>query len=308
MSIFKKLDSVPVAVLQTEIAQGEKDGNWNQAMQLLEKALAHSPQLVVFPEAFVSGVNFIILRQMAEPVPGPTCEKLCALAIHHSLHVVAGILEQGEDNRIYDTAVLIAPDGALLAKYRRRFLWTGERNYVAAGDAPVTADTALGRIGLLVGYDLCFPEACSSFLHEDVDIAICPASVFERLNFNARRLALARAMDHHCYFLYANAVGFHQFANMRYIGQSAICADPYFLQIQLVANPNEGLGCLAQAGTSPGFLTAELCLTDLAAARRTKLPFKADADFTLRRNTPCAPGPALTARVASLDLERRAGQ
>lgn len=252
-------------------------------MQLLEKALEHSPRLVVFPEAFASGVNFIILRQMAECVPGPTSEKLCELAIRHSLHIVAGILELGEDNKIYDTAVLIIPDGTLAARYRRRFLWTGERNYVTPGIEPVTADTALGKIGLLVGYDLCFPEACSCFLQRDVDIAVCPASVFERLNLSANRLALARAMDHHCYFLYANGVGFHQFANMRYTGLSTICADPYFLQTQLAKTPNDSLGYLAQAGTNPGFLTAELCLTDLAVARRSKLPFKADARFTLLR-------------------------
>jgi predicted amidohydrolase len=272
-----------VAVLQTCIQQGEKERNWINAMQLLEQAVEHGSRLVVFPEAFISGVNFIILRQMAEPVPGPTTEKLGELAARHSLHIVAGILEHGENRKIYDSAVLIDPNGSLLAKYRRRFLWTGERNYITAGDCPVTVETALGRIGLLVGYDLFFPEACASFLQSDVDIAVCPASVFERLNFSAPPVARARAMDHHCYFLYANTVGFHQFANMRYTGGSAVFADPYFLQIQMAASQHERLGCLALAGEQPGCLKVELCLEELAAARRAKLPFKSDALFSLQQ-------------------------
>lgn len=275
---------MPVAILQTHIEQGEKERNWTSAMLLLEEALRQGPRLVVFPEAFVSGVNFIILRQMAEPLPGPTSDKLSELALRHSLHVVAGILEQGEHNKIYDSSVVIDATGSIVAKYRRRFLWTGERNYVSAGDQAVVVDTVLGRIGLLIGYDLCFPEACSSFLQSDVDIAVCIGSVFERLNFNAPRIALARAIDHHCYFLYANAVGFHQFANMRYTGRSGVFADPYFLQIQMAVAQHDGLGCLTQAGSDRACITAELGIEDLANARRAKLPFKADARFTIHRS------------------------
>jgi len=285
LSIFTK-QGIPVAVLQTSIEQGEKERNWRNALQLLEQALEHGPKLVVFPEAFISGVNFIILRQMAEPVPGPTSDKLSELAIQHSLYIVAGILEQGENRKIYDSAIIVAPDGSLIAKYRRRYLWTGERNYVTAGNQSVTADTALGRVGLLIGYDLCFPDACSTFQQSDVDIIACPASVFERLNFCAPSLALARAIDHHCYFLYSNAVGIHQFANMRYTGRSAIFADPYFLQIQMGATQHETLGRLACANDQPGYVKAELCLEELAVARRTKLPFKADAAFSLQSANP----------------------
>src|SRR5579885_2043538 len=209
MTIFTK-PAITVAVLQTLIEQGEREKNWKRTMDLFEQALVRQPKLMVLPEAFATGVNFIILRQMAEPVPGPTTDRLSELASFHSVHIAAGVLELGEDRKVYDSAVLFAPNGALLAKYRRRFLWTGERNYVSPGDQPMVVPTALGNIGLLVGYDLCFPEACSTFLDRDVNIAICVASVFERLNFNARRLALARAMDSHCYFVYANAVGFHQ--------------------------------------------------------------------------------------------------
>lgn len=286
MTVFRR-QSLRAAVIQSRIQQGEKDENWRHALELLQRAMEHRPQLVVLPEAFATGVNFIILKQMAEPIPdGPTCSRLRQLAADLGIHLIAGVLELGDDGHVFDSAVLFDPAGELLGRYRRRFLWVGERNYVAAGAAPLVVDSELGRIGFLVGYDLCFPEACSHFLHQDVDIAVCPASVFERLNFNARHLALARAMDHHCYFLFANAVGFHQFANMTYDGHSGIFADPYFLQIQLAEAAEPGLGRLAEVGPGEGFAVADLHLQDLAQAKRKKLPFRGDAQHTLHRHPP----------------------
>lgn len=282
-------DGVKAAVVQSRIDQGDKEKNWRRAVALARPALTEGVDLIVFPEAFVSGVNFIILRQMAEPVPGPTVERLSALAAEHDVHVVAGVLEAGDDGRIYDSAVVIDRAGRLLGRYRRRFAWVGERAYVSVGDGPVTVDTELGRIGLIVGYDLCFPEACATFLAAEVDVIACPASVFARLNHSAPTLARARAMDCHCYLLYANAVGFHQFANMAYTGRSGIHVDPYFAQVQLGAEPRPGLGTLAQAAEEETVLTATLHLDDLRAARvPDRLPFRDDAAYTLARGPAAA--------------------
>jgi predicted amidohydrolase len=283
MSNFDKR-SVRVGVLQTRIVQGERDDNLRRASALFAQVARHEPDLVVLPEAFATGVNFVILRQMAEPVPGgATSDAAREFAERHATHVAAGILEAGDDGRIYDSAVVFGPKGELLGKYRRRFLWVGERSYLSAGGEPLIVDTPIGRIGVIVGYDLCFPEASETFLQSDVDIVVCPSSVFERLNYSAGQLGLLRAMDHHCYFVYANAVGFHQFANMRYTGRSAIFADPYFLQVQLARKQQEGLGCLARASLDEEVVVGDLHIEDLRRARVKNLPFKDDARFTLER-------------------------
>jgi predicted amidohydrolase len=280
MSLFQR-EGLKVCLIQTVIQQGQKEENWARALALFDRAIAEAPRLVVFPEAFASGVNFIILRQMAEPVPdGPTFRRLEAMARRAGVFICAGILELGADDRVYDSAVLVGPDGSLLATYRRRFLWVGERNYVTPGRGPAIVATDIGVIGLILGYDICFPPACDAALARDVDVIICPASVFRPLSHNAEALAAARAMDHHCYFLYANAVGFHQFANMHYGGNSAIYADPYFLQVQLGEPYREGLGRVAQAGSGEAVVAGELYLQELAKARKSKLPFKGDALYT----------------------------
>jgi predicted amidohydrolase len=281
MSIFK--DRVlSVSVIQMVIKQGEVADNWERAEALLDRSAADRPALVVLPEAFATGVNFIILRQMAEPIPdGPNFRRLARLAADYRIHLCAGLLELGDDGAIYDVAVLVDPEGALTAHYRRRFLWVGERSYVRPGAEPLTVTTSIGRVALIVGYDLCFPEACGSALNEEVDLIACPASVFRPLSYSTERLAAARAMDHHCYFLYANALGFHQFANMHYGGRSGIFGDPYFLQIQLDVLSDDDPGRIASCGDEEGVISGKLRLGDLARAQAGKLPFRGDARFTL---------------------------
>src|SRR5215203_2865684 len=98
MSIFSK-DRARVAVVQSEISQGRNDDNWRGACALMREAMADDPQLVVLPEALITGVNFIILRQMSEPVPDGRCfELLSGAACEHAVHVVAGILERDGDD------------------------------------------------------------------------------------------------------------------------------------------------------------------------------------------------------------------
>jgi predicted amidohydrolase len=276
-------ETVRVAAVQSRIDQGDTTANWERATALLRPVLAAEPiDLVVFPEAFVSGVNFIILRQLAEAVPnGPTTTALCELASSHRVHVVAGVLEAGDDGAVYDSAVVIDDAGQVVGHYRRRYVWVGERNYITGGDLPGIVDTRLGRLGLLVGYDLCFPQAAADFLAHDVDLIVCSASVFEQLNRSAPALALARAADSHCYAVYANAVGFHQFANLAYTGGSGVFIDPYFVQVGLREPVTEPIGVLASAdGVAPTVVTAPLCLADLQTARASNLlPFQADATF-----------------------------
>ncbi len=269
-------DSVRVAVVQSRILQGEKDLNLQSAWALFDRALAEEPQLVCLTEAFASGVNFIILRQMAEPIPGGRVFGLLAeRARGAGVHVAAGILELGDDGHVYDSAVLIGPDGALLAKYRRWMRWEGETNYVSQGVPMDAVVTPFGKVGLTVGYDLFFPRAFEHYFLQETDLVVCCGSIFEELGYDARHLCAARAMECHGYLALAGAVGEHQFANMHYTGGSRITVDPYFLLKQLKEQPRPGCEVLAQMDGGEGVIAADLYLDDLHKARK-KLPFRGD--------------------------------
>lgn len=275
MGLFVR-ESVRIAVVQSRILQGEKDRNLQEAWALFDQALAEEPRLVCLTEAFASGVNFIILRQMAEPVPGGRVFRLLAdRARAGGVHVAAGILELGDDGRVYDSAVLVGPDGALLAKYRRWMRWEGETNYVSQGGPIDAVVTPFGKVGLVVGYDLFFPRAFEHYFLQETDLVVCCGSIFEELGYDARQLCAARAMECHAYVALAGAVGEHQFANMHYTGGSRVTVDPYFLFKQLKEKPRPGCEVVAQMESGEGVIAADLRLDDLRKARK-KLPFRGD--------------------------------
>nr|VFJ46045.1 MAG: Predicted amidohydrolase [Candidatus Kentron sp. DK] len=280
MSLFVK-SSVRVAAIQSLILQGERDRNIRNAMALFDDAMRQKPRLVCFTQAFATGVNFIILNKMAEPVPdGAITQLLMEKAAANQVHIAAGILEKGDDGKVYDAAVLIGPDGALLGKYRRWMRWGGELNYISPGTPRDGIDTEIGKIGLLVGYDVCFPEAAQHYFRQRVDIIIYSASVFRDLRYNVRHLCGARAMDNHCHVVFAGAIGEHQFANMHYMGGTCICGDPYFEVQKLKKAEENAMEVLASAGSGEDFIVADIHVSELAKVR-DKLPFLDDLNTAM---------------------------
>jgi predicted amidohydrolase len=120
---------------------------------------AHSHErLVVFPECATTG--YFVGEQgaeLAEPADGPTNDRLARLAHRLGTHLAVGVLEaDGED--VYDALALFSPTTGLLTSYRKVHLFAGEKAVFAVGDAPCLVDTAFGRVGLTICYDLMFPE------------------------------------------------------------------------------------------------------------------------------------------------------
>lgn len=280
MGFFVK-ESIKVAAIQSLIVQGEKDKNLEGAFALLGKALEQKPRLVCLTQAFGSGINFIILQKMAEPIPdGRIAKLLSEKAKEKEIFIAAGILELGEDGKVYDAAVLFAPNGDLLGKYRRWVRWGGETNYISQGRPMDCIQTEIGKVGLILGYDLCFPQTCHRYFLQGVDMIICCGAIFEDLSYDAQLFCSARAMENHCYLVYAGAIGEHQFANMHYMGHSAITCDPYFMVKQLKEEVKPGMDVLAKAGKGEEFILANLFIDDLQKGRK-KLPFQKDLERTL---------------------------
>jgi len=115
----------------------------------------------VLPELCNSGYAFADAdeaRRLAEPADGPTVSGWARLARAHELVVVGGLCELDADGAVRNSAVLLDGDG-VRALYRKAHLWDREGVVFAAGsDAPPVVDLAIGRIGLMVCYDLEFPE------------------------------------------------------------------------------------------------------------------------------------------------------
>ncbi|GLY77326.1 nitrilase family protein [Actinoallomurus iriomotensis] len=173
---------VTAAAIQFDPQVGveNKDRNLRRTLELVNEAADRGATLVVLPELAGTGYAFATREEAyahAEEVPaGPTTRAWIALAQERGIHLVGGLVELDDDGvRLFDTAVLIGPDG-LVGKYRKTHLWEREKLIFTPGDLgfPVF-DTRIGRIGLLICWDIWFPETARLLAVQGADV-ICSAN------------------------------------------------------------------------------------------------------------------------------------
>lgn len=151
-----------VAAVQMDVKILEKDRNLERVLDNLETAASAGSKIAVFPECALTGYCFRSseeARPLAETVPGPSTEKIAAAAKRLDATVVVGMLERDGD-RIYNSAVVISPEG-VLGTYRKVHLpYLGIDRFVALGDKPFPVfETARAKIGVNICYDCSFPES-----------------------------------------------------------------------------------------------------------------------------------------------------
>jgi predicted amidohydrolase len=119
---------------------------------MIAQAASDRCQLVVLPECLDLGWTHPSAVDKAEPVPGRTFNALAQAAARHALHVVAGITERC-NGRIYNTAVLIGPEGELIAMHRKINELDFARELYSCGESLGVASTGIGKVGLTVCAD-----------------------------------------------------------------------------------------------------------------------------------------------------------
>lgn len=153
--------TLKVAACQLWLDVAQCSSNLARAEAAVAVAAGHGAELVVLPELTNSGYVFTDLdevRERAQPADGPVVLDWCELARRHRLVLVAGFAELGDGGRFYNSAVLI-DRGEVRAVYRKVHLWDTEKEIFTPGShAPPVVDTAVGRIGVMICYDLEFPE------------------------------------------------------------------------------------------------------------------------------------------------------
>jgi predicted amidohydrolase len=190
---------------------------------------ATGAELVVLPEAattgFTPGVPAEQLWDLVSAVPGPVTEPVARLARELAIHVVLGTYERGpQRGTVYNTAVLIGPEGQVLGAYRKTHLFCGEDRpgggWVTPGDEAVVVDTALAKVGLIICFDGDYPELSRIEAVRGAEV-ICRPSALLRSADIWELTNRARAYDNHVYVVAANATGADP-AGVLYFGNSMI--------------------------------------------------------------------------------------
>ncbi|GAA3817838.1 nitrilase family protein [Amycolatopsis tucumanensis] len=168
--------AITAAAVQCDPQVGleNKDKNLARTLELVTEAADRGANLVVLPELVNTGYSFATREEAyahAEELTGPTVQAWTELARSRGIHLVGGITEL-DGVRLFDTAVLIGPDG-LIGHYRKTHLWHREKLVFTPGDLgfPVF-ETRIGRIGLLICWDIWFPEVARLLAVQGADV-IC---------------------------------------------------------------------------------------------------------------------------------------
>lgn len=251
---------VRVAVAQMHCIPRQIEANLDKIERLVRGAASDGAQLVILPETATTGY-FISedLGRLAEPDDGPTAQRLAALSRDCSVYLAVGMAIAAE-GRFFDAQLLFGPNGARLATYRKAHLFSAERQWYAAGDAPTVVETPIGRIGMTICYDLMFPEYIRRLVDLGADIVINSTNwitdAFQRdvwgwSGQTVQALASTRALESGIWLAMANCVGPEW--KFESIGYSCVAA------------PSGKV--VASSGTSEGFSVADVSYESADLAR-----------------------------------------
>jgi len=152
---------------------GEPERVLNSIARWCEQAAAEKAELVLFPELVVHGHCTPSTWELAEPVPdGPSVVRLLQLARHFRLVLCVGLSEKERDI-VYNTQVLVGPDG-YIGKQRKLHLSRDEVLYYKAGRAITVFDIGACRVGIVICYDNQFPEVARVLALRGAEVLLMP--------------------------------------------------------------------------------------------------------------------------------------
>jgi predicted amidohydrolase len=204
--------TVRVALVQLDCSTAEPvTHRVTRALELVDQVAAEA-DLVILPELWhVGAFDVDAAREHAQAIDGPLVTALSALAAEHRVWLHGGsFCEMDTDGQHYNTSVLFAPDGELVASYRKVHLFGfdgGETVLMSGGEEIVVVDTPLGPTGLATCYDLRFPELFRALTDGGATAFLLtsgwPTPRIEHWDVLTR----ARAIENQAWFIACNEVG-----------------------------------------------------------------------------------------------------
>ncbi len=173
-----------IAVVQLRSSE-DKQENLKRSVAYIDEASAKKASLVCFPEfqmAFSPGSQSPAeLSKIAETVRGDFVATLRAAAKKNRVGVVATIYEKGRSNRVFDTAVVISAKGTIMSVYRKLHLYDAlgfkeSKKLIAGKKIEKPTKTLAGKIGIMICYDLRFPELSRILTVNGADMLIAPSA------------------------------------------------------------------------------------------------------------------------------------
>lgn len=214
---------VTIAVAQMHPVLEQVEHNLETMCRMIEEvSLQKKVDLFVFPELCTTGYECgVRFADLAERVQDHTVNTLSKRAAEYDTYIAFGFAEkQKVESVIYSAAVLLDPDGEVQADYQKVHLKGEQRLALRPGYKFVTAETRFGTVGLLVGWDLAFPEAARSLALMGAEV-LCVVGAWEKPHaFEWRSHCFARAFENATFVAACNRIG--EEATYSFFGESMI--------------------------------------------------------------------------------------
>lgn len=214
-----------LALLQMEAVAGDVGANLDRIAAAAEEAAAAGAGCLLAPELALTGYGAgAAIRDMAESADGAQVAALGAIAARTGIALACGFAEAA-DGAVYNSAAAVLPDGTRHV-YRKLHLYGDYEKGLFRPGAAAPAVFPLGglKAGLLICYDVEFPETVRHLASSEADLILVPTALpaSEHAGFIARSIIPVRAFENQVFVAYANHAG--RDAAFSYAGLSGIAA------------------------------------------------------------------------------------
>lgn len=241
-----------ISCVQMDMRLGDAEGNLARAQALVRAAVDRDrPDVVVLPETWNTGFFPQDLAPCADHDGEQTKALFSPLARALNVNIVAGSVANQKNGGFYNTAYVFDRTGAVVAEYDKTHLFTpsGEHLAFRAGDHTCRFTLDGRRCGLIICYDIRFPELTRTMTLEGVDLLFVPAQWPAKRAMHLETLARARAIENQMFLALCNSA-----ASDTACGGGSAVIDPWGVD-------------LARAGSGEETISADLDFSVLQGIR-----------------------------------------
>lgn len=244
--------SLKIGLWQGSGVNGNVSANLDDIERRTEEAAQRGINLLVFPECYLTGYMSNRVAEIAALVTETVISHLEQISRHYNVALVIGSYEQINDG-VANVAFVIDPESGRITTYQKRMLFgSWEKAEFQRGTSPQCFSLNNVKIGVLICFDVEFPERVRELAQLGVEVIVVPTALMEPYDKIAKHLILTRALENQLFVAYVNRIGRED--TIEYLGQSIIAAP-------------DG-DTLAQLGeTEEALLDADIDISKIAEAR-----------------------------------------
>lgn len=226
---------VKIALGQMAAKLGDVEYNVAKAKRFVAQAAEDGADIICLPELFATGYNMALLQQkmvsLSRTYYDYILEEISQSAGKHQIYVIAPVGVPKGSNEVYNGALLFDRNGSCAGRYYKTHAFSLEKEYFAEGNNYQVFATDFGKIGILICYDIGFPEAARNLCLQGAEIIFVPAAWREQDQFAWELNIPSRALENQLFTVGVNRCGTE--GDLRFFGRSMICSPMGKVYIQV---------------------------------------------------------------------------